>query len=72
MKTIKLLLEKQLFGVCTLIGQKLGINTSRIRLYFIYISFLGLGSPVVIYFIIAFWLNLKNYIIEHKRSVWDL
>jgi phage shock protein PspC (stress-responsive transcriptional regulator) len=38
-------IEWHAFGVCTAIGEKLGIATSRIRLWFIYISFLTLGSP---------------------------
>ena len=44
----------QAFGVCTHLGEKFKISTSSIRLYFIYTSFLTMGSPVIIYLILAF------------------
>ncbi len=40
--------------------EKMGIATSVIRKYFIYISFLTLGSPVIFYLFFAFWINIKN------------
>ncbi|MFN5914926.1 MAG: PspC family transcriptional regulator [Chitinophagaceae bacterium] len=61
-------IEWQVFGVCTRIGEIMGISTLTIRKYFIYISCLTLGSPVVFYFILAFWLNLKRYILQAKRD----
>ena len=68
MQKIREFLELSAFGVCTNIGEKLGIASSRIRLWFIYISFLTLGSPVVVYMILAFWINIKNYILAAKRN----
>ncbi|GMV77191.1 MAG: hypothetical protein AMXMBFR79_03260 [Chitinophagaceae bacterium] len=65
---IRMYFETQAFGVCSVIGEKLGIASSRIRLWFIYISFLTLGSPVIIYMILAFWLNIKKYIYNAKRN----
>jgi phage shock protein PspC (stress-responsive transcriptional regulator) len=65
---IKNYIEWQAFGVCSALGEKLGIATSRIRLWFIYISFLTLGSPLIIYMILAFWMNIQNYIWQHKRN----
>ena len=53
-------------------GEKLGISTGRIRLYFIYTSCLTLGSPVIFYLIAAFWLNIKKYQQESRTRVWDL
>jgi hypothetical protein len=49
-------------------GERLGIATSRIRMWFIYISFLTLGSPVIIYMVLAFWMNIKRYILAGKRN----
>lgn len=72
MNEIRHIIEKQAFGVCTYLGEKLNIPGKRIRLYFIYTSFLTLGSPVILYLIMAFWLNLKDYMREGDRSVWDL
>ncbi|MFM9944604.1 MAG: PspC family transcriptional regulator [Bacteroidia bacterium] len=70
--TIKLFVEQQAFGVCTRLGRKMGIKTERVRLYFLYATFGTLGSSVIIYLILAFWLNVKNYQKEGKRTVWDL
>ncbi|MEI6816454.1 MAG: PspC domain-containing protein [Bacteroidota bacterium] len=71
-QSIKHFFEQRAYGVCAFLGNKLGINASHIRLFFIYISFLTIGSPLIIYFIIAFWLNMRKYI-KHKRGkVWDL
>ena len=68
MNKLKHFIEWQLFGVCTAIGEKLGIATSRIRMWFIYISFLTLGSPIVVYMIAAFWMNMKRYIFAARRN----
>lgn len=68
MKRFRDFLEWQAFGVCTAIGEKLGIATSRIRMWFIYISFLTIGSPVIIYMIMAFWLNMKKYMLNTRRN----
>jgi phage shock protein PspC (stress-responsive transcriptional regulator) len=68
MNRMKVFIEWQLFGVCTAIGDRLGIATSRIRTWFIYISFLTMGSPLIVYFILAFWMNIKRYIMAAKRN----
>jgi phage shock protein PspC (stress-responsive transcriptional regulator) len=68
MKSIKHFIEWQVFGVCSAIGERIGIATSVIRRYFIYISFLTMGSPVIFYLFIAFWMNLKNYIQISRRN----
>lgn len=68
MNKIRAFLEMHAFGVCLAIGEKLGIASSRIRMWFIYISFLTMGSPVLVYMILAFWLNIKKYIYNAKRN----
>lgn len=68
MNRFKSFVEWHAFGVCTYIGEKLGIASSTIRKYFIYISFLTMGSPVIIYLFVAFWMNIKNYILSAKRN----
>ncbi len=73
MNRLKIFIEWQAFGVCTAIGERMGIATSRIRMWFIYISFLTLGSPVVLYMITAFWMNMKRYILAARRNpLWYL
>ncbi len=64
--------EKQAFGVCARIGEKLQMRTSVIRLFFIYASFLTIGSPLIVYMILAFWLKMKSYVGSKRSSVWDL
>lgn len=65
-------IERYAFGICTLLGEKFGIRASTIRLYFIYVSFFTFGSPVVLYLAIAFWLNIKHYMLARKQTLWDL
>ncbi|MBA2761741.1 MAG: PspC domain-containing protein, partial [Segetibacter sp.] len=56
MKSLREIIEVNAFGVCAAIGEKMGIATSRIRMWFIYISFITFGSPLIIYMVLAFWL----------------
>jgi phage shock protein PspC (stress-responsive transcriptional regulator) len=72
MEKIKYFVENQAFGVCTRLGEKFKISTSSIRLYFIYISFLTMGSPVIIYLILAFWMNIRRYLRQRNNpTIWD-
>ena len=72
MLIFKSLIQQTAYGVCTKIGERIGLSTRRIRVFFIYTSFLTLGSPVIIYMILAFWINMKNYVREKRTAVWDL
>jgi phage shock protein PspC (stress-responsive transcriptional regulator) len=68
MRSVREVIESHAFGVCAAIGERMGIATARIRMWFIYISFLTLGSPLIIYMVLAFWINIKNYIYSAKRN----
>ena len=68
MKQLKNYIEYHAFGVCSALGEKMGVATSRIRMWFIYVSFLTLGSPIVLYMVMAFLLNLKRYIFAARRN----
>jgi phage shock protein PspC (stress-responsive transcriptional regulator) len=70
MNRLKDFIEWQAFGVCTAIGERMGIATSRIRMWFIYVSLLSLGSPVIVYMVLAFWMNMKRYIFAARRNPW--
>jgi phage shock protein PspC (stress-responsive transcriptional regulator) len=71
-ENFKALLELNAFGVCKSLGEKLDITSSKIRLFFVYISFLGLGSPVLIYLALAFVKELRSYIRRKRRNpIWD-
>ncbi|MBM3443112.1 MAG: PspC domain-containing protein [Bacteroidetes bacterium] len=68
MEAIRSFIEWQLFGVCTWIGNYLSISTVTIRKYFIYASCLTFGSPVILYLIMAFWMNVRQYILNARRN----
>lgn len=73
MDKIRYFVEKQAFGVCSRLGEKMNISASSIRLYFIYTSFLTLGSPVILYLILAFWMEMKKHLRRHAHpTVWEL
>ena len=66
--------EKKAFGVCAWWGKKLGVKTHRIRLFFIYLSFITFGSILFLYLLMAFVLEHKRYFKFKKKrpSVWDI
>lgn len=68
MNKLRAFIETNAFGVCTAMGEKLGIASSRIRMWFIYISFLTMGSPIILYMIMAFWMNMKRYMMYARRN----
>lgn len=65
-------IEWSIFGVCAYLGRKLDMPSKRIRMYFVYASFLTLGSPVIIYLTMAFVLNLRFMIKSKRNPVWDI
>lgn len=64
--------ETRGFNVCQRVGDRMGIKASRIRLFFIYASFMALGSPLIVYLSLAFVLHIKDYINSRRTSVFDL
>jgi phage shock protein PspC (stress-responsive transcriptional regulator) len=70
--SIKNFFERQAFGICEYWGERLRIRSSVIRLFFIYLSFLTIGSPVVVYMVLGFWMNLRKLIHRQRGGVWDL
>lgn len=70
------LFEFQVFGVCSWLGDKLGIKATSIRMYFIYLSFFTFGSPIIVYLISSFILEHKQYFkrgfYTKRKSIWDL
>jgi len=68
---LKNILEKSAFGVCTYIGEKIGIATGRVRLYFIYLSCATLGSSILAYLFLAFWVNIRKSLKRNNRAVWE-
>ncbi len=69
-REIQSFFEKHAFGVCTALGEKMGLATSSIRLFFIYASFLTFGSPIIIYLSLAFVLNMRRHL-RRRSTIWD-
>lgn len=65
------LVETSAFGVCQDIADRIGIKASKVRMYFIYTSFIAMGSPLIIYLILAFWKNIKRYLTNPGEMLWD-
>lgn len=65
MENFRNTLERSAFGVCAYLADKMGISRTRVRTYFIYLSCLTLGSPLLLYFFAAFWLNFRRYLREN-------
>lgn len=70
MPSVKYLLERSAFGVCSYLGERMGIASARVRMYFIYLTFAALGSPILVYLFAAFWLNIRRYIKDNEKVVW--
>jgi len=71
-RSLRDIIEVNVYGVCSFLGRKLSIPSKRVRMFFIYTSFIALGSPIIIYLILTFVLNLR-YMIKTKRNpVWDI
>lgn len=61
--------EHNSFGVCTYLGERFNISTSKLRLFFIYTSFLAVGFPLVVYFFAGIVLDFRNYFKpKHTRT----
>lgn len=68
---LKDLVERHAFGVCQYLGEKMHIAPAVVRKYFIYTSFAGLGSPVLLYLIAAFWVNVRRYMRRGQSVLWE-
>jgi len=64
--------EKQGFDVLSRTGDRIGVKASKIRLFFIYASFMTLGSPLILYFALMFVIQMKDSIRSRRTSVFDL
>jgi len=72
MERLRSFLERGGFEVCTRSGERMGIAPGVVRRYFIYTSFLTFGSPVIIYLVLAFWIQIKDHLRSKRHSVLDI
>lgn len=72
MNNLKYIVENQAFGVCTKLGTRLGVSPSTVRLYFIYTSCLTLGSPLIVYLFVGFWIEFRKHLRRNQNpTVWE-
>lgn len=64
--------ERYSFGVCTYLGERFNISIAKIRLFFIYTSFLSVGFPLIFYFFAGIVLDFRNYIKRMRGRFSDL
>ncbi len=64
--------EHQSFGVSTYLANKLNMSTAKVRLFFIYASFLAVGFPILFYFLAAIFLDIRNYMKKMRLKVFEL
>lgn len=69
MNKIKLFLEDRAFGVCSRLGEKLNFPVDSIRLFFIYSSFITLGSPIILYVSMAMMMKVRKYLRKMNNPV---
>ena len=73
MNRLRYYVEDQIFGVCANLGEKLNFPASSIRLYFIYATFMTFGSPIILYLVLAFWMELRHHWRRHNSpTIWEL
>jgi phage shock protein PspC (stress-responsive transcriptional regulator) len=69
MNKLKHFFEERAFGVCSKLGEKLHFPIDSIRLFFIYSSFITMGSPVIIYVSIAMMMKIRKYLRKMNNPV---
>lgn len=71
MKRLIVFFEQRSFGVCSYLGEKLGISISKIRLFFIYTTFLAAGFPIIVYLLAGIFLDIRNYVKRIRHTIHD-
>jgi phage shock protein C len=73
MNKLRYFVEDQIFGVCAKLGERLNFPASSIRLYFIYATFMTFGSPIILYLVLAFWMELRqHWRRRNSPTIWEL
>lgn len=73
MNKLRYFVEDQIFGVCAQLGEKLNFPASSIRKYFIYATFMTFGSPIILYLVLAFWMEIRQHWRKHNSpTIWEL
>jgi phage shock protein C len=68
---LKDMVERNAYGACRYLGDKMNVAPAEVRKYFIYTSFIGMGSPIIVYLVVAFWYNVRKYIRRGMSTIWE-
>ncbi len=63
--------EQRSFGVSAYLAHKLDMSTAKVRLFFIYSSFLAVGFPILFYVLAAVFLDIRTYMKRVRSKVWE-
>lgn len=69
MEKLRLFFEERAFGVCAKLGEKLNFPIDSIRLFFIYASFITMGSPVILYVSMAMMMKIRTYFRKKNNPI---
>lgn len=69
MNKLKRFFEERAFGVCAKLGDKFNFPIDSIRLFFIYSSFITMGSPVIFYVSMAMMMKIRKYLRKMNNPV---
>lgn len=71
MQRMMVFMEQYSFGVCAYLAERFDVSISRIRLFFIYSSFLAVGFPIIFYFLAGIVLDIRHFIKRIRHQLWD-
>ncbi len=71
MQRIMIFFERRSFGVCAYLAEKIGVSISKLRLFFIYSSFLAVGFPIIFYLLAGIVLDIRNFVKRRRHKLWD-
>ncbi|SMO68332.1 PspC domain-containing protein [Solitalea koreensis] len=60
--------EHRSFGVCSYLADRFNVSLSKLRLFFIYSSFLAVGFPIIFYLLAAIVLDIRRYFKFNRRT----
>lgn len=69
---IRLKLSQEWFGTLTRLGSKFGIPVSKLRVFFIYSTFVTAGIFFLFYLGLSFTLWVKDIFVTRRPNVFDL
>lgn len=55
----------------TYLANKFNMRLAKVRLFFIYSSFLAVGFPILFYLLAAVVLDIRSYMKRIRLKVWD-